>query len=238
MQSASFSDSPPSTPASVTSRCGASCSAAEVNEDVLSIYELAAEQALSEVTRPLMEGLEQYADMHEEQRGLSNEQKALHHQQVALVASQQVMVDEHDENNQDQRDLIMEMKTHARGLHETMNTAVSVTNRLSETVTNLPDAIQQIVSAAVQEQTRIAVANVADACQTAINEIEDRKMNLIREVLGLQAEVGYSPGDEATGSRAVVNGQSKHGVDQSRGGSGSIFGVQKLKCVAKRILRI
>jgi hypothetical protein len=245
IRSSASSVASPSTPASVVSPCSGGCSAAEVNEDVLSIYEQAAEQALSDVARPLLEGLEQYAELHEEQQGLSNEQKALHHQQVALVAEQGAMIEEHFAS---QRELVFNQnKTLARledsahrlvALQHTLNVAVGVTNQLSQTVENLPDAIQQIVNSAVQEQTRLAVSNIANAYQVAINELEDRKLNHFREMMGSQGEVGYCPGYASIGCDSDDCRREKHRLSRTGNKTGSRLSARKLKHAARRVLRI
>lgn len=250
----------PSTPASMLSSCCGGAPAAEINEDVLSIYELAAEQAMTP-----------FVELHEEQQGLSNEQKALHHQQVALVKSQQLMVEQHDENNLKSCQLLEEQKKTTRmvrdvldrldehdnrqgfvvddllvtaeqqaqalaTLQDTANVTASASNQLSQIVANLPQAIYHIVNTVVEEQTRIAVANIADAYQTAIDEFEERKMNHLHELFGDEmVESGYCNG--GNGDPTTLE-KSNAGLGRSRKSVKSVMSTKKLKKAAKKILMI
>ncbi|KAL2205300.1 hypothetical protein CC79DRAFT_1399462 [Sarocladium strictum] len=292
VRSSSSSVVSPSTPASAMSPCCSGSSAVEVNEDVLSIYEQAAEQALGDVARPLIQGLENYAELHEEQKqlvskqeeainehmGLSNEQKALHHQQVALVKSQQFMVEQHDENNlrssqllEEQKQALQEQKKATRMVQDVLNrldehdnrqgfivedllvmndqqaqslvalqnavsAATSASNQLSQIVVNLPQAIYHIVNTVVEEQTKIAVANIADAYQTAIDELQERKMNHFHEMFGDEmVESGYCDGGSGDPTHLEKCSTS---LGRSRKSVRSVMSTKKLKKVAKKILMI
>jgi hypothetical protein len=260
VRSSSSSIISPSTPASAMSPCCGGPPAAEVNEDVLSIYELAAEQVMTP-----------FVELHEEQQGLSNEQKALHHQQVALVKSQQFMVELHDENNLRSSQLLKEQKKATRmaqdvlnrldehdnrqgfivedllvsndqqvqslvALQNAVNAATSASNQLSQIVVNLPQAIYHIVNTVVEEQTKIAVANIADAYQTAIDELQERKMNHFHEMFGDEMiESGYCDGGSGDPTHLEKCSTS---LGRSRKSVRSVMSTKKLKKVAKKILMI
>ncbi|KAH8178052.1 hypothetical protein LIA77_03134 [Sarocladium implicatum] len=192
------SSSTPSTP-SVSSRCGDGCSTPKTNEDILSLCEHAMEQARIDVTKPLMEGIEHHADLNMEQQELRSEQKALHHQQVTLVEGQKDVLAEQSSildrlaTHADRQELgCSGMEEHVRSmsmmvedsarnfyvLQNMLATTTTLNSHLSQTVVNLPRAINDIVEQAVQYQVNLAVTNISEAYQVATNDIEAQRQSL------------------------------------------------------------
>jgi hypothetical protein len=179
-------ESPQYSPKAPSSGGSSQSSLESVGEEVLSVIEHAVETNIAAATGPLRLGLNRF---NESLRHLRFENSDLKEQNDAMSRQLDLhyrTIEQHTETFQNHTRAWDRMfESHSRNIeatNESLFVVAGIINHLSQTVVNLPVAINQVVYHAVQQHVQAALQDVMDAQQQAILAVQDHARQFNPEI--------------------------------------------------------